>query len=371
MTRRHLDLILDLTSRCNLKCVMCHFSAVERLRFPPFDRNLSDSGMMPLETFEQIAADFFPGAWRVALGCAAEPLIHPRFREIVAVAGRYRIPDLWFPTNLLALTGRTAEAIVDAGVAVVAASIDGTTGPSYEQIRVGGSWDRLISRLQLLNEIKKKRGSARPRLRIIFTWMKSNRHELRALPAFAVAHGAREIDVRFVSPAEGVDLTPELLSDEDPAELRAELGATARDAVRRGLRLSSYPEFETPAGRPTTLAARLRRRLWRIRAGLERPEYWRHLRRERRHGCAYPGRTWVIRPNGAVNPCMHWQEEPIGCYPEVDLASIGASEQLALIRNGLVSGAPVGSCATCLHRRDAFYRPFRRQVVGRHDPSAQ
>jgi molybdenum cofactor biosynthesis enzyme MoaA len=66
----------------------------------------------------------------VALGCAAEPLIHPRIREIVAVASRYRIPDLWFPTNLLAPTGRTAEAIVDAGVAVVAASIDGTTGPS-------------------------------------------------------------------------------------------------------------------------------------------------------------------------------------------------------------------------------------------------
>jgi molybdenum cofactor biosynthesis enzyme MoaA len=66
----------------------------------------------------------------VALGCAAEPLIHPRIREIVAVASRYRIPDLWFSTNLLALIGRTAEAIVDAGIAVVAASIDGTTGPS-------------------------------------------------------------------------------------------------------------------------------------------------------------------------------------------------------------------------------------------------
>ena len=65
---RPLNVILDLTARCNLKCVMCYFANTDRLFFPPFDRELSTDGNMPVEVFESIAADLFPKAWRVALG---------------------------------------------------------------------------------------------------------------------------------------------------------------------------------------------------------------------------------------------------------------------------------------------------------------
>lgn len=54
------------------------------------------------------------------------------------IAGRYRIPDLRFPTNLLPLTPAKAAAIVEAGGTTVAASIDGTTQETYERIRTGG-----------------------------------------------------------------------------------------------------------------------------------------------------------------------------------------------------------------------------------------
>lgn len=366
--RRTRTIVMDITERCNLKCVMCYFSSIDRLRFTPYDTSLSDNGNLPVEVFEKIAADLFPGAWRASLACAAEPLIHSRFREIVKIAGRYKVPDLWFPTNLLALTEPTAEAIVDAGVGTVAASIDGLTKEIYEKIRIGGKWERLISRLELLNDVKKKRRVKRPKLRIIFTWMKSNRHELRALPAFAAEHGATELDVRFVVPTEGVDVTPELLDGEDQAELRADLAAVAREAVGRGIKLMSYPEFETPEERPRDLLGRVRRRVFRLRAGLERPEHWRHLLREQRQGCAYPGETWVVRPNGAVFPCVYWTEDPIGFYPQDELVKITSGEPLQLIREGLKCGSPVGTCATCTERRDAMYRPFRR-LLGRQQES--
>src|SRR5215510_10090744 len=168
---RPFHVILDLTSRCNLKCVMCYFAETDRLNFRPFDAGPAD-GNMPLPVFEKIASELFPRSWRVALGCAAEPMIHPRFRDILAIAGRYGVPDLWFPTNLLALTPATAAAIVHHRVTTVAASID------------------------VLRTVRKEKGSRTPHLRIIFTWMKSNRPELAALPEFAAHHGAREIDVR-------------------------------------------------------------------------------------------------------------------------------------------------------------------------------
>ena len=354
---RPLNVILDLTERCNLKCEMCYFSTTDRLKFPPYDAALSEDGNMPVPMFERIAAEYFPRAWRVALGCATEPMMHPRFREIVAIAGRYGVPDLWFPTNLLAMTDASAEAIVRSNVNVVGVSIDGVTRETYEKIRVGGKWDRLMSRLQLLRDTKRALRRRKPSIRIIFTWMKSNRAELRDLPAFAADQGATEIDVRYVAPTAGVDNTPELLSSEEPRELRAELASTARDAVKRGLKLASYPEFETKEDRPRSLIGRISHRLWLMKAGIDRLEYRRHAWQEQRAGCGYPDRTYVIRPNGAIYPCIFWDEQPLGLLPKETLVSVSNGEALGQIRDALKAGQPIGTCARCSERRDAFYRP--------------
>jgi MoaA/NifB/PqqE/SkfB family radical SAM enzyme len=353
---RPLNVILDLTTRCNLKCVMCYFANADRLYFPPFDRQLSDDGNMPVEVFERIAADLFPRAWRVALGCAAEPMIHPRFREIIAIAGRYGVPDLWFPTNLLAMTETTARALIDARVRTVAASIDGMSAETYEKIRVPAKWDRLMTALETFRKARRDAGSRTPGLRIIFTWMRSNRGDLARLPEFAQQQGAAEIDVRFVSQTPGVDVTGELLSGEDTDALNAELASAARDAVRRGLRIASYPEFEPRERGDRSLAERIRRRVWRWKAGLDRPEYLRYAWYQGLFGCAYPDRNYVIRPNGAVNPCIYWEGDPIGFYPQDSLETIAAGAPLKRIRDGLRGGEPVGTCATCGERRTSLYR---------------
>ena len=242
------------------------------------------------------------------------------------------------------------------GVATVAASIDGVTKETYEKIRVPAKFERLLACLDTLGRVRREAGSKTPRLRIIFTWMKSNRRELALLPEFAADHGASEIDVRYVSPTEGVDVTPELLSDEDPAALNAELAEAAHDAVRRGLKLSSFPEFEPPGSVPRGLLVRARRRLWRIKAGMDRPEYLRYGWYQGLFGCAYPDRNYVIRPNGAVSPCIYWDQDPIGFYPADGVARIEAGAPLKRIRLGLRTGKPVGTCATCGERRTALYR---------------
>ena len=366
---RPFTVIMDLTARCNLKCVMCHFSQADRIHFPPFDLPAASDGNMRIDVFTEIAADLFPRARRVALACAAEPLIHPRFKEIVAIAGSYGVPDLWFPTNLLALSEGSARAILDANVRTVAASIDGLTKETYEKIRVGGKWERLLQTLELLRTLKREARRRRPGLRIIFTWMKSNFAELVDLPAFAADQGAEELDVRYVSPSYGVDVSGEVLDGEDPRKLRAILAATAREAVRRGLRLIAYPEFEIAEERSRAVLARIGRRIWRIRAGIDRPEHLRYMWDQRLHGCAYPDKYWVIRPNGAVSPCIYWQEEPIGIYPGGGRAAMASGAPLSRIREGLRSDRPVGSCAGCSERRNALYR-IRGDEAGSPAPAS-
>ncbi len=348
--RRPLEVILDTTERCNLKCKMCYFSAVDRLQFLPFDRQLSRNGMMPLETFSRVAADLFPRARRVALGCAAEPLVHPKFIDIVREAGSYGVPDLWFPTNLLPLTPAKAEAICEAGVSTVGVSMDGTSAETYEAIRVGGKFDRLMRSLDLLNEVR--RGGATG-LRLIFVWMRTNRGDLADLPRFAEEVGASELDVRFVAPTAHVSAEDELLDDEDPGALRAELAATAEDAAVRGLRLVSYPDFGN--GQPVGFRGHLMR--WRAR--LYDRQRLRGRFRTAVAGCAWPGHTVVVRPNGAVSPCIFWEEQPIGLYPETSLREVERSPLLAEIVDGLKSGNPCGTCNTCTERKHALY--FRLQ----------
>ena len=347
---RPLEVILDTTERCNLKCKMCYFSAVDRLQFLPFDRQLSSNGMMPLETFSRVAADLFPRARKVALGCAAEPLVHPKFIDIVREAGSYGVPDLWFPTNLLPLTPPKAEAICEAGVNTVGVSMDGTSAETYEAIRAGGKFDRLMRCLDLLNDVR--RGTATG-LRLIFVWMQTNRGDLADLPRFAEEVGAGELDVRFVTPTAHVTAEDELLDDEDPAALRAELAAAAEDAAARGLRLVSYPDFDD--GR----SIGLRGHLLRWRAGLYDRQRLRGRFRTAVAGCAWPGHTVVVRPNGAVSPCIFWEDQPIGLYPETSLGEVERAPLLLEIVDGLKSGNPCGTCRTCSERKHALY--FRLQ----------
>ena len=347
---RPLEVILDTTERCNLKCKMCYFSAVDRLQFPPFDRSLSRTGMMPPETFSRVAADLFPRAHRVALGCAAEPLVHPKFIDILREAGSYGVPDLWFPTNLLPLTPPKAEAICEAGVKTVAVSMDGTRPETYEAIRVGATFARLTRCFDLLNDVR--RGAA-TRLRLIFVWMRTNRADLADLPRFAEEVGATELDVRFVTPTAHVTAEDELLDGEDPGALRAELAATAEDAAARGLKLVSYPDFDDggPIG--------LRGHLLRWRAGLYDRRRLRGRVRTAVAGCAWPRHTVVVRPNGAVSPCIFWEDQPIGLYPETTLAEVERSPLLSSITDGLRTGNPCGTCRTCSERKHALY--FRLQ----------
>ena len=350
LRRRPLEVILDTTERCNLKCKMCYFSAVDRLQFLPFDRQLSSNGMMPLETFSRVAADLFPRARKVALGCAAEPLVHPKFIDIVREAGSDGVPDLWFPPNLLPLPPSKAEAICEAGVNTVGVSMDGTGAETYEAIRLGGKFARLMRSLDLLNEVRQGTATG---LRLIFVWMRTNRGDLADLPRFAQEVGANELDVRFVAPTAHVSAEDELLDDEDPGALRAELAAAAEDAAARGLRLVSYPDFDDggPIG--------LRGHLMRWRAGLYDRQRLRGRFRTAVAGCAWPGHTVVVRPNGAVSPCIFWEDQPIGLYPETSLGEVERAPLLLEIVDGLKSGNPCGTCRTCSERKHALY--FRLQ----------
>ncbi len=66
----------------------------------------------------------------------------------------------------------------------------------------------------------------------------------------------------------------------------------------------------------------------------------------------------MIRPNGAVSPCIFWEGDPMGLLPSsAGFEAIDA--RIGELRQGLRCGNPEGTCKTCAMRRDAFYVPER------------
>jgi len=132
------------------------------------------------------------------LSCATEPLMNKHFADIVRTTGEYRVPFTSFCTNGQLLKEEVIQACIDAKVSEIIFSIDGATAETYEYIRVGGKWGRLLEKLDLLADMKARAGVKTPVARINFTCMQRNIHELPAMVKFTADHGGSSLHVRHL-----------------------------------------------------------------------------------------------------------------------------------------------------------------------------
>lgn len=116
---------------CNLKCKMC-----------PRLAEGHKEGLMPMERFARLFP-LFPHLDFVVLTGYGEPLVHPQLHEFVSAITRFGIPAR-LSTNGMLLDEKHARQLIEAGVENLQFSIDAGTKESYEQIRVGAKWERVL-----------------------------------------------------------------------------------------------------------------------------------------------------------------------------------------------------------------------------------
>jgi MoaA/NifB/PqqE/SkfB family radical SAM enzyme len=188
MGRRYLVVRMDTTNLCNLRCRMCYYSLEHNRKKEEMD--------LPL--FRSIASRLFPRTRFLYLSCQTEPLVNRNFAEILRVAGQYRVPFTSFCTNGQLLKKEVIEACIESKISEVIVSVDGANPETYEYIRRGGKWDKLVENLDLLASMKRQAGTSLPRMRINFTSMQRNIQELPAVVRFAAEHDVRSIQVRHL-----------------------------------------------------------------------------------------------------------------------------------------------------------------------------
>lgn len=325
---RPLKLELDITSQCNLRCVMCYFS-IERFS----KRKRVD---LTVEQFARIADQLLPYCSQMSFSIGTEPLLNQGFTEMLKIARRYQVPWIYMNTNAQLLDAPLIERIVDDGLHGLAISIDAATEPTYERIRFGGKFDRLMRNIRALNEEKRRRNSEFPVVTFNFVIMRSNVRELPALVELARELNVKGIVAMHLMPFEGLDIRHESLAQEP--ELWNRVLAEAEELAERHDIPVAFPDpfelgrEEGESLKPSTPVG------FQLNVELAPAA----------SQCKFP---WVfvgIDPYGTVNPCGYWFEEmPMGNILTEDFESMWQKDAYGDLRREHLTGQLRSACKNC------------------------
>ncbi len=168
---------IEPVGQCNLRCQMCPIQF--RRDGPPY----GPLAFMQWQTFMGLI-DQFTGLKHLHLQGLGEPMMHPRFFDMVRYATDKGI-RVTTNSNFNLLNSRRAEQCVTSGLAELHVSIDGATAETYERIRKRGHFDKLLRNLDLLLAAKAQAASETPHVQMVMVVMRQNLHELPDLVRLA------------------------------------------------------------------------------------------------------------------------------------------------------------------------------------------
>jgi len=173
---------IEPTTRCSLRCIMCEHTY--------WDEPSRD---MTFEEFKSIV-DQFPKLKWIGLTGIGQSFLNKDFLKMLEyVKSKGVYVELYDDFNLI--DEKIAEKLVDLGVERIFASIDAATKETYERIRVGGKFERVINNVRNLDRLKKEKGEYFPELCFHYIIMKENLNEV--IKYIELLHSL-ELDVTFV-----------------------------------------------------------------------------------------------------------------------------------------------------------------------------
>jgi MoaA/NifB/PqqE/SkfB family radical SAM enzyme len=316
---RFMHVEMDITSRCNIRCVMCYHSFDEYAH--------SKAVLLPVETFDALADALLPRAHTLTLSLGSEPTSSPHFVPILRSAARHGVRNLTFFTNGTLLHDTTIAAIIETNVTEICISVDGATAATYEAIRRGACFDQVIGNVRRLIAARTARGRPEPRLRFDVVMMKRNIHELPALVDLAASLGADAINFFHMVVYDGLRTEDQSLRrHQDLSDLW--LARAIARAAKLGLPISSHPRlFEED-------------RMSDVRAGSPYAGV---------PYCMYPFFHVSMNSGGHVLACpFSHGEPPFGTIgPETPFEAIWLGSKFSELRRRILESDPPPMCRRC------------------------
>lgn len=192
---------IEPVGQCNLRCQMC--SIQFRQDGPPY----GPPAFMQFETFTRLI-DEFEGVKELHLQGLGEPMMHPRFFDMVTYAKDKGL-RVTTNSNLTLLNRERAAHCVSSGLDCLHFSLDGATAQTYERIRKRSHFDRVVRNLEGLLEARERIGSKYPNIHLIVVIMRQNLHELPDLVRLGYNWSVEQIFVQHLCHDFGESSLPE------------------------------------------------------------------------------------------------------------------------------------------------------------------
>jgi radical SAM protein with 4Fe4S-binding SPASM domain len=170
---------IEPTTRCNLRCRYCIS--------PVWDRRGMD---MSFESFKKMV-DRFPCLTRILMQGIGEPLLCKDLFRMIDYCRKKGIRASTI-TNATLIDDKAAQRLAGSSLEFILVSVDGASKETFESIRTGASFERVVENMKRL--VAAKKGRKYPKIIINYT---CNKHNIGELPD--AVRLAREIN------ADGID----------------------------------------------------------------------------------------------------------------------------------------------------------------------
>ncbi len=305
---RFLEVYLDLTNQCNLRCVMCQTPHAPGM----------PTQQLGWDVYESLAQALFPSTANAVLSCLHEPLMVRGFFDFLKRVEDFGVPQITITTNALFMRPKMCHKIMESGLTDIHVSVDGASAEVYESIRLGAKMSTLLSNLAAFCEIRGEQ--ALPRLQIQAVVMPENYHEI---PLF-VKNFARFRPRRILFIHK--DLKPPEASQR--AFVERQLNKALQACIAEGIIFEEYPGLFVSARQVLSAFG--------ATDAEEQPEA----------GCTDPFRFIRIQPDGDVFFCSG-ARTPAGNLFRENITEIWNGSRAYRMRHAWQLGRPPPECATC------------------------
>ena len=165
---------LEASRLCNLRCTMCalHSEFIDHSHTDHHPKHFH------LDKYQWILDQMEPYKDHLCIAPQfwGEPFMSPYLKDMILYA---RKKGIWlgFTTNGTLWDDEMIDFMIENGVYSLCVSMDGATKETYEQVRIGASFEKVVYNLNRLLERKKQLGSPTPYLQINMALFPENRHE--------------------------------------------------------------------------------------------------------------------------------------------------------------------------------------------------
>jgi MoaA/NifB/PqqE/SkfB family radical SAM enzyme len=225
---------LEISASCNLSCTIC-----ARSEFP------YGPGNLPIELIRSVEP-MFGYVQKLILHGYGEPLAHPSFEKIMEIVAPYSCHKSFYSNGTL-LSGRRAQAVLTGRMSEITISVDSPEKKAFEDIRMGASFDRVVSNIRKFIALRNTAQSRTPRVVIAAVAMRDNVDRLADLVDLAAGCGADAVEINYLMAYKEALVKRSLFFDRQRAnEALSEVARRAR-AYNIETRL---PAFFTMEGEP-------------------------------------------------------------------------------------------------------------------------